>query len=88
MFIFYQFNFHYHCCLWQAGKPNDLLLLSLEPEAASIFCQYLPTDKLSGAESGFKMSEVGQKYMIVDLGGTYSVLRAKYPLNWNSFKTV
>ncbi|CAG2218764.1 unnamed protein product [Mytilus edulis] len=34
---------------------KDHLLISLEPEAASIYCQYLPTEKLSGAESGFTM---------------------------------
>ncbi|XP_071141897.1 heat shock 70 kDa protein 12B-like [Mytilus edulis] len=53
----------------KAGIQKDHLLISLEPEAASIYCQYLPTEKLSGAESGFKMSKAGTKYMIVDLGG-------------------
>ncbi|VDI54468.1 Hypothetical predicted protein [Mytilus galloprovincialis] len=53
----------------KAGIQKDNLLISLEPEAASIYCQHLPTEKLSGAESGFTMSNVGTKYMIVDLGG-------------------
>ncbi|VDI16585.1 Hypothetical predicted protein, partial [Mytilus galloprovincialis] len=53
----------------KAGILKDHLLISLEPEAASIYCQYLPTEKLCGAESGFTMSKVGAKYMIVDLGG-------------------
>lgn len=53
----------------KAGIQKDHLLISLEPEAASIYCQYLPTEKLSGAESGFTMSKIGTKYMIVDLGG-------------------
>ncbi|XP_076084861.1 heat shock 70 kDa protein 12B-like isoform X2 [Mytilus galloprovincialis] len=53
----------------KAGIEKDHLLISLEPEAAAIYCQHLPTEKLSGAESGFTMSEVGTKYMIVDLGG-------------------
>ncbi|CAC5371724.1 unnamed protein product [Mytilus coruscus] len=52
-----------------AGIKKDHLLISLEPEAASIYCQHLPTEKLSGAESGFTMAKVGTKYMIVDLGG-------------------
>lgn len=53
----------------KAGIPKDTLLLALEPEAASIYCQYLPTEKLTGIEPGFTMSEPGTKYMIVDLGG-------------------
>ncbi|CAG2206557.1 unnamed protein product [Mytilus edulis] len=53
----------------RAGIPKANLLLALEPEAASIYCQYLPTDKLVGIEPGFTMSETGTKYMIVDLGG-------------------
>ncbi|CAG2200983.1 unnamed protein product [Mytilus edulis] len=52
-----------------AGIPKNCLLISLEPEAASIYCQYLPTEKLSGIESGFTMADVGTKYMVVDLGG-------------------
>ncbi|XP_076084466.1 heat shock 70 kDa protein 12A-like [Mytilus galloprovincialis] len=52
-----------------AGIPKNCLLISLEPEAASIYCQYLPTEKLSGIESGFTMSNVGTKYMVVDIGG-------------------
>jgi hypothetical protein len=47
-------------------------LIALEPEAASIYCQYLPTEKLKGAERGFSMSEEGTQYMVVDNGGTYN----------------
>ena len=47
------------------------MLIALEPEAASIYCQYLPTEKLKGADRGFSMSEVGTQYMIVDNGGKY-----------------
>ncbi|CAG2199385.1 unnamed protein product [Mytilus edulis] len=53
----------------KAGIPGENLLITLEPEAASIYCQYLPTEKLNSAEEGFTMSEVGTKYMIIDLGG-------------------
>ncbi|XP_052068180.1 heat shock 70 kDa protein 12A-like [Mytilus californianus] len=53
----------------KAGIPKDNLLLALEPEAASIYCQYLPTEKFTGIEPGFTMSEPGTKYMIVDIGG-------------------
>jgi hypothetical protein len=40
-----------------------------EPEAASIYCQHLPIQKLHGSSPGFVMTEVGTKYMVVDLGG-------------------
>ncbi|XP_071125270.1 heat shock 70 kDa protein 12A-like [Mytilus edulis] len=53
----------------RAGIPEDRLKIALEPESASIFCQYLPTNKLHGADEGFKMTEPGSKYMVVDLGG-------------------
>ncbi|CAG2191386.1 unnamed protein product [Mytilus edulis] len=53
----------------KAGIPGKHLLIALEPEAASIYCQYLPTEKLNGADEGFTMADVGTKYMIVDLGG-------------------
>lgn len=70
----YNIHLHYCCGLLQAGILKDHLLISLEPEAASIYCQYLPTEKLCGAESGFTMSKVGSKYMIVDLGGIYFII--------------
>jgi hypothetical protein len=47
------------------------LLIALEPEAASIYCQYLPTEKIKGAERGFSMSEEGTQYLVVDNGGKY-----------------
>jgi hypothetical protein len=46
-------------------------ILSWLPEAASIYCQYLPTEKLKGAKRGFSMSEEGTQYMVVDNGGKY-----------------
>jgi hypothetical protein len=47
------------------------LIIALEPEAASIYCQYLPTEKLKGVERGFSMSEEGTQYLVVDNGGKY-----------------
>ena len=46
-------------------------MIALEPEAASIYCQYLPTEKLKGAKRGFTMSAEGTQYMVVDNGGKY-----------------
>ncbi|XP_052085783.1 heat shock 70 kDa protein 12B-like [Mytilus californianus] len=56
-------------CAEKAGIPAEKLLLALEPETASIFCQYLPTEKLHGANQTFAMSAEGTKYMVADLGG-------------------
>ncbi|XP_052084803.1 heat shock 70 kDa protein 12A-like isoform X1 [Mytilus californianus] len=56
-------------CAEAAGIPTDNLILALEPETASIFCQYLSTEKLKGSQSGFTMPSEGTEYMVVDLGG-------------------
>ena len=53
----------------KAGINHDQLCIALEPEAASIHCQYLPTEKLKGASEGFTMAGTRQKYMVIDLGG-------------------
>ncbi|VDI22930.1 Hypothetical predicted protein [Mytilus galloprovincialis] len=52
-----------------AGIPNNQLLIALEPEAASIYCQDLPIEKLQGADKGYCMTEEGTRYMVVDNGG-------------------
>lgn len=62
----------------QAGIPEDSLKIALEPEAASIFCQYIPTKKLHGADEGFTMTEPGAKYMVVDLGGILLEITNEY----------
>ncbi|XP_076084481.1 heat shock 70 kDa protein 12B-like [Mytilus galloprovincialis] len=56
-------------CAEKASIPAEKLLLALEPETASIFCQYLPTEKLHGADQTFAMSANGTRYMVADLGG-------------------
>ncbi|XP_052816700.1 heat shock 70 kDa protein 12A-like [Mya arenaria] len=54
----------------RAGIPTAHLTIALEPEAASLFCQYLPVEKFSvGGTSGFSDAKPGTTYMIVDLGG-------------------
>lgn len=49
-----------------AGISNEQLSICLEPEAASIYCQHLPTEKM---DSSFTSSAHGTKYMVIDLGG-------------------
>lgn len=54
-----------------------MLRIALEPEAASLFCQHLPLEKLFGASKGFDVSKPGTKYMVIDLGGKYIKLPHK-----------
>ena len=44
-------------------------MIALEPEAASIYCQDLPPDELTGAPEGFSISDNDAKYLVVDIGG-------------------
>lgn len=58
-------------CL-QAEIDGAQLSIALEPEAASLYCQLLPTDKTytkNGAT--FAAASAGSKYMVIDLGGKY-----------------
>ncbi|KAL4234528.1 hypothetical protein ACF0H5_006171 [Mactra antiquata] len=53
-----------------AGIPKENLTIALEPEAASLFCQYLPVERFNmGGKSGFGDAKPGTTYMILDLGG-------------------
>lgn len=57
----------------QAGIPSKNLQLALEPEAASLFCKFIPTEKQTN-EDGQNIKLVpfsaGTRYMVLDLGGT------------------
>lgn len=54
-----------------ADIKNDNLKIALEPEAASLYCQYLPVNRFAagGAASQFSLASPGTVYMVVDLGG-------------------
>ncbi|KAJ8297603.1 hypothetical protein KUTeg_024134 [Tegillarca granosa] len=52
--------------LW-AGIPKAYLKIALEPEAASLFCKYLPTKKMECG--GFSVFKPGSKYLVLDAGG-------------------
>lgn len=52
----------------KAGIKDHRLKLALEPEAASIYCQYIPVDRTK-EQRGFGVSAVGTRYMVIDLGG-------------------
>lgn len=56
----------------KAGINGEQLSICLEPEAASLYCQHVPTEKLKdkdGKGAEFTSSGKGTKYMVIDLGG-------------------
>lgn len=59
------------CCLFsQAGIKSHQLGISLEPECASLYSQFLPVDRFSGDGQAYcRLMAPGTVYMIVDLGG-------------------
>lgn len=54
-----------------AGIKSDQLTLALEPEAASIYCQYLYMERKDAANTDAfqKLVDRKAKYMVADLGG-------------------
>ncbi|XP_045204913.2 heat shock 70 kDa protein 12A-like isoform X1 [Mercenaria mercenaria] len=49
---------------------TDKISLSLEPEAASLFCRYLPVERVAGVkQTEIRSFSIGEKYMILDCGG-------------------
>lgn len=56
-------------CL-QAGLQPLQIFIALEPEAASIFCNNLATERPENIADGFIKPTEGTKYMVVDIGGT------------------
>ncbi|KAL4235381.1 hypothetical protein ACF0H5_007017 [Mactra antiquata] len=51
-----------------AGIANKNVTISLEPESASLLCQYLPIDKFSVGSNTQSLGSPGTIFMIVDLG--------------------
>lgn len=55
---------------YKADIDGSQLSIALEPEAASLYCQMIPTDKIHGSEGAkFAVASPGTKYMVIDLGG-------------------
>lgn len=52
----------------QAGIPDKQLVLALEPEAASIYCQRVPIENLKYGQND-KMKTTGARYLVADIGG-------------------
>ncbi|XP_052673330.1 heat shock 70 kDa protein 12A-like [Crassostrea angulata] len=53
----------------KAGIKKDDLTLALEPEAASVYCQYLNSVKEDTLSPSLGVVKPGTKYMVIDLGG-------------------
>ncbi|XP_021349340.1 heat shock 70 kDa protein 12A-like isoform X2 [Mizuhopecten yessoensis] len=58
-------------CAQQAGIPGYQLVLSLEAEAAAMFCKYLPLKDMTVGKGGDNLAvfRPGSRYMVVDVGG-------------------
>ncbi|XP_056012673.1 heat shock 70 kDa protein 12A-like isoform X3 [Ostrea edulis] len=52
----------------EAGIKNEHLIIALEPEAASIYCQYLHIAKEDTSSAVLGVVKPGTKFMVVDLG--------------------
>jgi len=52
----------------KAGIDGANLIIALEPEAASLFCQHIPVEKLRGGE-GIRPFTPGNRYLVLDAGG-------------------
>lgn len=72
----------------QAGISDANLLIALEPEAASIYCQYLPLEKLHGVEERVTTTAVGKKYLVADLGGGTADITVHEKTCFNTIKEV
>lgn len=55
----------------QAGIKTENLILALEPEAASLYCKYLQTEKtqVDGNKTEIVPFQPGTRYLVLDLGG-------------------
>ncbi|XP_062582261.1 heat shock 70 kDa protein 12A-like [Saccostrea cucullata] len=53
----------------KAGIKKEDLTIALEPEAASIYCQYLQMAQQDPSSESLGVVKPGTKYMVVDLGG-------------------
>ncbi|XP_060064370.1 heat shock 70 kDa protein 12B-like [Ylistrum balloti] len=51
----------------EAGIKGDHLMIALEPEAASLYCKYIPIERKG--EGGMKTFTSGSKYLVLDGGG-------------------
>ncbi|XP_052816703.1 heat shock 70 kDa protein 12A-like [Mya arenaria] len=73
----------------QAGINEKFLQIALEPEVASLFCQYLPVEKLCDTQkNAFSNARPGTIYMVADLGGGTADITVHEKLADNKVKEV
>ncbi|XP_053399659.1 heat shock 70 kDa protein 12A-like [Mercenaria mercenaria] len=53
----------------QAGIPEDMLTIALEPEAASLYCRHLPVEKCGSDKTSLAKFGPGKRYLVLDAGG-------------------
>lgn len=75
-------------CAVKAGIQNDSLMISLESEAASIFCHHISSNLSIDACTGVLSSKKGTQYMIVDMGGGTSDITALENIGKNQLKEI
>ena len=56
------------------GIPGHQIIIALEPEATSVYCNYLKTVRPSDISKVFQEPLPGTKYMVVDIGGIMQYL--------------
>lgn len=71
----------------KAGIEPERLRIALEPEAASIFCQHVPLDKLNDKNS-VTVASTGTKYAVVDVGGGTADITVHEKMNDGSLHEV
>ncbi|CAG2207015.1 unnamed protein product [Mytilus edulis] len=75
-------------CAVKAGIQNDSLVVSLESEAASIFCHHISSNLSVGTNTGVLSSKKGTQYMVVDMGGGTSDITALENIGKNKLKEI
>lgn len=63
---------HYLILFSQAGIRLKNMTIVLEPEAVSMYCQYIRFFKEDASYSSLDILKSGTEYMVVDLGGNCS----------------
>ncbi|XP_063399968.1 heat shock 70 kDa protein 12A-like [Mytilus trossulus] len=55
-------------CAYLAGIPDNQLIIALEPEAVSIYCQNIPSRDIDIGGDAITVFKEGTQHMVVDLG--------------------
>ncbi|KAK3581187.1 hypothetical protein CHS0354_024721 [Potamilus streckersoni] len=73
-----------------AGIKSNQLDIALEPEAAALYCQYLPLDRFVDKEDEVRFGALppGSTYMVVDLGGGTADMTVHQKTKGNQLKEV